>query len=113
MDRATGFCGMDYTLADLESARRQAQDSDAWAKAAQSRVEDLKRQGGDTTDARVLLKHLQAARRNQIERSRRNTPRDRPVSLLAKLYRLPCCAAGLMSRSIASRAFSCAFASLV
>ena len=68
MKRAAGFCEMDYTLADLESARRQAADSDAWAKAAQSRVEELERQGHDTTDARVLLKHLQAARRSQIER---------------------------------------------
>ena len=68
MERAVGFRGMDYTLADLESARRRAADSDAWAKAAQNRIEELERQGRDTTDARVLLKHLQAARRNQIER---------------------------------------------
>ena len=68
MDRAAGFCGMDYTLADLESARRQAQDSDAWVEAARGRVDEMERQGRDTTDARMLLKHLEAARRKQIER---------------------------------------------
>lgn len=59
---------MSCTLADLDHARREVLDIEARVAEARTRIDLIERRAGDTTDARVLLKHLEKAKRQSVER---------------------------------------------